>query len=41
RLENKHLVIDLDFASLYSNLIMTYNLSLDKIILSQERAKQS
>jgi DNA polymerase elongation subunit (family B) len=28
----------LDFASLYPNLIITYNLSPDKIILSQEQA---
>ncbi|CAG8481362.1 2623_t:CDS:2 [Cetraspora pellucida] len=33
-LENKCLVTGLDFASLYPSLIMTYNLSPDKIILS-------
>ena len=32
-LENKHPVTGLDFASLYLSLIMTYNLSPDKIIL--------
>jgi DNA polymerase elongation subunit (family B) len=37
-LENRRPVIGLDFASLYSNLIMTYNLSSDKIILSKEHA---
>ncbi|RIA79204.1 hypothetical protein C1645_841267, partial [Glomus cerebriforme] len=38
-LENRRPVITgLDFASLYPSLIMTYNLSLDKIILSQEHA---
>ncbi|CAB5209662.1 unnamed protein product [Rhizophagus irregularis] len=40
-LENKHPVTGLDFASLYPSLIMTYNLSPDKIILSRERAEQS
>ncbi|CAG8683643.1 18264_t:CDS:2, partial [Cetraspora pellucida] len=40
-LENRHSVTGLDFASLYSSLIMTYNLSPDKIILSRENAKQS
>src|SRR5947207_3134780 len=40
-LENRRPVIGLDFASLYPSLIMTYNLSPDKIILSQERAEQS
>ncbi|PKB95533.1 ribonuclease H-like protein [Rhizophagus irregularis] len=40
-LENKCPVTGLDFASLYPSLIMTYNLSPDKIILSRERAKQS
>src|SRR2546423_9946358 len=35
-LENRHPVISLDFASLYPNLIMTYNLLSNKIILSQE-----
>src|ERR1044071_5750202 len=40
-LENKRPVTGLDFASLYSSLIMTYNLSPDKIILSRERAEQS
>ncbi|CAG8785956.1 11947_t:CDS:2, partial [Cetraspora pellucida] len=35
-LENKHPVIGLDFVSLYPSLIMTYNLSPDKIILSYE-----
>ena len=33
-LENKRPVTGLDFASLYPSLIMTYNLSPDKIILS-------
>src|SRR6266542_3848569 len=37
-LENRRPVISLDFASLYLSLIMTYNLSPDKIILSQEHA---
>src|SRR3990170_8422137 len=37
-LENRRPVTSLDFASLYPNLIITYNLSLDKIILSQEHA---
>src|SRR2546429_5094553 len=32
-LENRRLVISLDFVSLYSSLIITYNLSPDKIIL--------
>ena len=35
-LENRRPVTGLDFASLYPSLIMTYNLSPDKIILSQE-----
>ncbi|CAI2194615.1 285_t:CDS:1, partial [Funneliformis geosporum] len=38
-LENKRPVTGLDFASLYPSLIMTYNLSPDKIILSRERAE--
>ncbi|CAI2193152.1 17896_t:CDS:2, partial [Funneliformis geosporum] len=38
-LENKRPVTGLDFASLYLSLIMTYNLSLDKIILSRKRAE--
>ncbi|RGB22086.1 DNA polymerase family B-domain-containing protein [Rhizophagus diaphanus] len=37
-LKNRRLVTGLDFASLYPSLIMTYNLSPDKIILSQEHA---
>ena len=37
-LENRRPVTGLDFASLYPSLIMTYNLSPDKIILSQEHA---
>ena len=37
-LENKRPVTGLDFASLYPSLIMTYNLSPDKIILSREEA---
>src|SRR3954453_19838754 len=37
-LENRRPVTGLDFASLYPNLIITYNLSPDKIILSQEHA---
>ncbi|RGB22455.1 hypothetical protein C1646_776070, partial [Rhizophagus diaphanus] len=37
-LENRRLVTGLDFTSLYLNLIITYNLSPDKIILSQEHA---
>ncbi|PKK63244.1 DNA/RNA polymerase [Rhizophagus irregularis] len=37
-LENRCPVTGLDFASLYLNLIITYNLSPDKIILSQEHA---
>ncbi|GBC36912.2 ribonuclease H-like domain-containing protein [Rhizophagus irregularis DAOM 181602=DAOM 197198] len=37
-LENRRPVTGLDFASLYLNLIITYNLSPDKIILSQEHA---
>jgi DNA polymerase elongation subunit (family B) len=40
-LENKRPVTGLDFRSLYPSLIMTYNLSPDKIILSRERAEQS
>ncbi|GES79209.1 ribonuclease H-like domain-containing protein [Rhizophagus clarus] len=40
-LENRRPVTGLDFASLYPSLIITYNLSPDKIILSQERAEQS
>src|SRR6185437_4372010 len=40
-LENKRPVTGLDFASLYPSLIITYNLSSDKIILSRERAEQS
>src|SRR4051794_27446545 len=35
-LENRRPVTGLDFASLYLSLIITYNLSPDKIILSQE-----
>src|SRR6266542_4381360 len=38
-LKNRRPVISLDFASLYPSLIMTYNLSPDKIILSQERTE--
>ncbi|RHZ81111.1 hypothetical protein Glove_123g74 [Diversispora epigaea] len=37
-LENKRPVTGLDFASLYPSLIMTYNLSPDKIILSRDEA---
>ena len=37
-LENRQPITGLDFASLYPSLIMTYNLSPDKIILSRERA---
>ncbi|RIA81377.1 hypothetical protein C1645_837120, partial [Glomus cerebriforme] len=37
-LENRRPVTGLDFASLYLSLIMTYNLSPDKIILSQKHA---
>ncbi|CAG8586616.1 7402_t:CDS:2 [Cetraspora pellucida] len=37
-LENKRPVTGLDFASLYPSLIMTYNLSPNKIILSREEA---
>ncbi|CAG8580809.1 15843_t:CDS:2, partial [Cetraspora pellucida] len=37
-LENKHLVTGLDFASLYTNLIITYNLLSNKIILSCKEA---
>ncbi|CAI2192620.1 3087_t:CDS:2, partial [Funneliformis geosporum] len=40
-LENKHPITGLDFASLYPSLIMTYNLSPDKIILSQKHTEQS
>ena len=38
RLENKRLVTGLNFASLYPNLIIMYNFSPDKIILSEEQA---
>ncbi|CAI2189496.1 12734_t:CDS:2, partial [Funneliformis geosporum] len=38
-LENKRPVTGLDFASLYPSLIMTYNLSPDKIILSRKHAE--
>ncbi len=38
-LENRCSIISLDFTSLYSSLIMTYNLLSDKIILSQKYAK--
>jgi DNA polymerase elongation subunit (family B) len=37
-LKNRRPVTSLDFASLYPNLIITYNLSSDKIILSEEQA---
>src|SRR6266480_4453010 len=37
-LENRRPVTGLDFASLYPNLIITYNFSSNKIILSQEHA---
>ncbi|RIB08534.1 hypothetical protein C2G38_2211443 [Gigaspora rosea] len=37
-LENKRPITGLDFATLYPSLIMTYNLSPDKIILSREEA---
>src|SRR5256884_3878644 len=40
-LENRHPVTGLDFVSLYPSLIMTYNLSPDKIILSRKCAEQS
>ncbi|CAI2186348.1 9853_t:CDS:1 [Funneliformis geosporum] len=36
--KNRHFVTGLNFASLYLSLIMTYNLLLDKIILSQKHA---
>jgi len=35
-IENKCSVTDLDFVSLYLSLIMDYNLSLEKLILSRE-----
>ncbi|PKK63436.1 DNA/RNA polymerase [Rhizophagus irregularis] len=38
-LENRCPVTGLDFASLYPSLIITYNLSPDKIILSQEHVR--
>src|SRR6266498_5845714 len=38
-LKNRRPVTGLDFASLYSSLIMTYNLSPDKIILSQKHVE--
>src|ERR1051325_203405 len=38
-LENRRPVTGLDFASLYLSLIITYNLSPDKIILSRKHAK--
>ncbi|RGB24565.1 ribonuclease H-like domain-containing protein [Rhizophagus diaphanus] len=38
-LENRHPVTGLDFRSLYPSLIMTYNLSPNKIILSQKYAE--
>jgi len=38
-LENRRPVTGLDFASLYPSLIMTYNLSPDKIILSRKHAE--
>ncbi|GBB95616.1 hypothetical protein RclHR1_25780002 [Rhizophagus clarus] len=38
-LKNRRPVTGLDFASLYPSLIMTYNLSPDKIILSREHAE--
>src|SRR6266498_4875881 len=38
-LENRRPVISLDFASLYLSLIMTYNLSPDKIILYRKHAE--
>ena len=38
-LENRRPVTGLDFASLYPSLIMTYNLSSDRIILSRERSE--
>src|SRR3954454_20863720 len=38
-LENRRPVTGLDFASLYPSLIMTYNLSPDKIILSQKHVE--
>ncbi|CAI2195847.1 1284_t:CDS:10, partial [Funneliformis geosporum] len=37
--KNKHPVTGLDFTSLYPSLIITYNLSSDKIILSQKYAE--
>ncbi|CAG8507115.1 18062_t:CDS:1, partial [Cetraspora pellucida] len=37
-IENKHSITDLDFTSLYLSLIMTYNLSFEKSILSCEEA---
>lgn len=40
RLKNKRPVTSLDFASLYPSLIMTYNLSPNRIILSREHAEQ-
>ncbi|RGB25281.1 hypothetical protein C1646_771967 [Rhizophagus diaphanus] len=38
-LENRRPITGLDFASLYLSLIMTYNLSPDKIILSRKHAE--
>ncbi|CAI2182467.1 19853_t:CDS:2 [Funneliformis geosporum] len=40
-IENKCPVTSLDFAFLYPSLILTYNLSPDKIILSQKHTKQN
>ncbi|CAI2197171.1 15311_t:CDS:1, partial [Funneliformis geosporum] len=37
-IETKMPITSLDFASLYSSLIMTYNLSLEKFILSSKDA---
>jgi len=37
-IKNKHPVTGLDFASLYPSLIMAYNLSPEKLILSCEEA---
>ncbi|CAG8562635.1 1013_t:CDS:2 [Cetraspora pellucida] len=39
--KNKRLVTGLDFSSLYPSLIITYNLSLDKIILSRKETINS
>ena len=39
-LENKHPIMSLDFASLYPSIIMTYNLSPEKMVSTLSEADE-